>query len=253
MIDDRREERLDREIDSWRVRVRDDNDRKVIDQVFDRQSMAALSKFISDRKIETVDYPVSTGKEGSVFHATDPDGHALALKIYRVSNATFRALSQYIIGDPRFKRSGRSHRGMIEAWAMKEYRNLERMRTAGARVPAAVAVYKNLLLMQYLGDDSGPAPVIRTVKIEDPQALYEDLLVSLRAIRKAELVHGDLSEYNLLYWEGHPWVIDVGQAVPVEHGLAEEWHQRDMENITRYLRRLGVAVTAAELDAEVKR
>ena len=244
---------MDREVDSWRIRVRDDDDRKVIDQVFDRPAMIALSKLISDRKIETIDYPVSTGKEGSVFHATDPDGRALALKVYRVTNATFRALSQYIVGDSRYKNAGRSHRGMIEAWAMKEFRNLERMRTAGARVPAAIAVLRNILLMEYLGDDSGPAPVLRTVTLEDPQAGFEDLRETLRAIRKAELIHGDLSEYNILFWDGHPWVIDVGQAVPLAHGLAEEWHQRDMENIARYFRRLGVDVTAKALDAEVRR
>ena len=252
MIDDRSERRLDRKVDSWRFRVKDDEDRKTYDEVFDKLALTAISKWISDRKLETVDYPVSTGKEGNVFHATDPAGKGLALKIYRVNTATFHNLSKYIVGDPRFKKAGRSPRAMIEAWATKEFRNLERMRTAGARVPEPFAVYKNLLLMEYVGDETTPAPVLRTVAVEDPQGLYEDVLSSVKAIRRAELVRGDLSEYNLLYWEGKAWVIDVGQAVPLEHSLAEEWFTRDMVNLARYFRRLGLQVTAEALQREVR-
>jgi RIO kinase 1 len=252
VLDDRRLKRLDRRVDAARFRPRDTDDRQVLDEVFDRRALEALSKLISDKVLDTVDYPVSTGKEGNVFHATAPGGRALALKIYRVSNATFRNLSKYIVGDPRFKRSGRSHREMIEAWAMKEFRNLQRMRESGVRVPEPVTMHRNLLLMEYVGDETGPAPVLRTVAVEDPDALYADLLESLRGIHRSGLVHGDLSEYNLLWWQGKVWVIDVGQAVPVEHGLAAEWHRRDLENLARYLRHLGLKVTADSLDAEVR-
>ena len=252
VFDDRREKHLDFQVDASRLRVREDEDRKVYDEVFDRKALQAISKLISDRKVETVDYPVSTGKEGNVFHATSPEGRALALKIYRVSNATFRNLSKYIVGDPRYKRAGRSHRELIEAWAMKEFRNLERMREAGARVPEPVAVHKNLLLMEYLGDEETPAPMLRSVAVEDVAALHADLVESLRGIHKAGLVHGDLSEYNILWWQEHAWIIDVGQAVPMEHPLAAEWGRRDLENLARYLRRLGLSVTAESLGEEAR-
>jgi len=252
MLDDRRLNRLEHEAEAVRFRPKDTEGRKVFHEVFDRKALEAISKLISDRKLETVDYPVSTGKEGNVFHATAPGGQTLALKIYRVSNSTFHNLSKYIIGDPRFKRAGRSHREMIEAWATKEYTNLSRMREAGARVPEPIALHKNLLLMEYLGDEESPAPTLRTVTVEDPDALYADILESLRGIRKSGLVHGDLSEFNLLWWKGHAWVIDVGQSVPLAHSLAAEWHRRDLENMARYFRRLGLKVTADSLDAEVK-
>jgi len=252
VIDERREKRLDHAYEALRFRPKDTDDRNVYAEVFDRTALLAITKLISDRKLETVDYPVSTGKEGNVFHATAPGGRGLALKIYRVSNATFRNLSKYIVGDPRYKRAGRSHRELIEAWAMKEFRNLERMREGGTRVPQPLAVHRNLLLMEYLGDEEAPAPVLRTVAVEDPEALHSDLVESLRGIHKAGLVHGDLSEYNLLWWKGHAWVIDVGQAVPVEHSLAAEWHRRDLENLARYLRRLGLKVTADSLDEEAR-
>src|SRR2546428_12882230 len=138
MIDDRAIHRLERQIDSWRSRSRDGDERKTYDEVFDQRTLLLLAKMINDGVLATVDYPVSTGKEGNVFHATARDGSALALKIYRVSNATFKNIANYIIGDSRFRNVRRTRKDIIYAWAQKEYKNLLGMAAAGAPAPSAI-------------------------------------------------------------------------------------------------------------------
>lgn len=238
-LDDRKLHLLETRVDGLKRTGKDANQRKTYDQVFDQTTLLALYKLISDGTLHTVDYPVATGKEGSVFHATTRLG-SVALKIYRVNNATFRSLSEYIVGDPRFKKATKSFRGMITVWAQKEFKNLARMREAGARVPRAKTVHENCLVMDYVGDDTMPAPLIRSVSLEDPRAAYEDVVASMRAIRKAHLVHGDLSEYNILWWDGHPWIIDCAQGVTLDHPQSGDWFLRDCSNVARYFSRLGV-------------
>ena len=252
MIDERYVRSLEAKVDSWRMRVKDADQRKTYDEVFDQRTLLLIAKLINDGVLSTVDYPVSTGKEGNVFHATAPDGTALALKIYRVSNATFKNISRYILGDSRFRGVRRTHRDIIEAWARKEYKNLLGMHAQGARVPKAVEQRRNVLVMSYIGDETQPAPPLRQVALDDPRAAFADLVGTMKAIRKAGLVHGDLSEYNVLVWDGLLWVIDCGQAVPLEHGQAEEWFKRDCANVARYFRRLGVDTSAAALEKDVR-
>ncbi|MGQ0797778.1 MAG: serine protein kinase RIO [Methanobacteriota archaeon] len=251
MIDERRLRELEAEIDSFRTREKDSDARKTYDQVFDRAALLNLAKLISDGAISTLDYPVSTGKEANVFHATDASGGAKAVKIYRIATSTFRNIARYIEGDPRFKGVKGGTRPTILAWARKEHKNLLRMAAAGVRVPQPAALLANILVMDYIGDETRPAPLLREVRLDDPVDVYEDVVANMRAIRKAELVHADLSEYNLLFWDGHVVVIDVGQSVPRDHPRAEEWFRRDLANITRFFRRLGVNTSADALGRRV--
>src|SRR5207247_2727993 len=98
-------------------------------------------------------------------------------------------------------------------------------------------VHNNILVMEYIGDETRPAPALREIALEDPAAVYADVVTNLRAIRKAELVHADMSEYNLLWWSGRVVGIDVGQAVTLDHPRASEWFKRDVGNIARFFRR----------------
>lgn len=251
MIDDRRLRALEAQVDELRTRVKDSAVRKTYDQVFDHAALLTIASLIGDGVISTLDYPVSTGKEANVFHGTDAKGRGKALKIYRIATATFRDIAVYIEGDPRFKRVKRATKPTIFAWAQKEYRNLVRMDDAGVRVPRPERVLDNVLVMGYIGDETRPAPSLREVTPEDPDAVYADVIQNLRLIRQANLVHADFSEYNLLWWEDRVVVIDVGQAVPLDHPRAEEWFRRDMVNAARYLRRLRIDATPASVERAV--
>jgi RIO kinase 1 len=244
--------RLDSQIEGWRKRRKDADDRKTYDEVFDRATLMTIYKLMNDGVLETLEYPVATGKEGNVFAATHPDGHLVAAKIYRVNTATFRNIARYILDDPRFRHVRRAHREVIYAWATKEFKNLERMHAAGTRVPRPLAVRNNVLVMAYVGDATQPAPMLKDVEVDDPDGLYDDVRANLHAIHRADLVHGDMSEYNLLFWDRAAWVIDCGQAVPWDHPQAEEWFLRDMVNITRYFRHLGVEAEAEDLARDIR-
>jgi RIO kinase 1 len=248
MIDERRMQHLERQVDALRTKTKDSATRKTYDQVFDHAALLTIASLIGDGVISTLDYPVSTGKEANVFHGTDASGRAKALKIYRIATATFRNIALYIEGDPRFKRVKRGTRPTIFAWAQKEYKNLVRMGDAGVRVPDPERVLDNVLVMEYIGDESRPAPTLREVALDDPGAVYEDVLANLKAIRKSGLVHADLSEYNFLWWQDRVVVIDVGQAVPLDHPHADEWFRRDVTNVARFFKRLGVDTTPARLE-----
>jgi RIO kinase 1 len=116
------------------------------------------------------------------------------------------------------------------------------------RVPSPERVEANVLVMEYIGDETRPAPLLREVELEDPHSVYNDVVANMRAIRESGLVHADLSEYNLLFWDERVIVIDVGQAVPSNHSRAPEWYKRDIGNIARFFHRKGVDVTPATLE-----
>lgn len=251
MLYERRENRLDAQVDALRTKEKDSEARKTYDQVFDHACLRVLQQLIGEGVFATLDYPVSTGKEAVLFHATTPDGSGKAVKIYRISNSTFKTISVYLEGDPRFKRVKKATKDTLFAWAQKEHLNLVRMQDAGVRVPTPGRVKDNVLVMGYVGDDTMPAPLLRNAVLDDPRGVLQDVVENLRGIRKAGLVHADLSEYNLLFWDGKVWVIDVGQSVPLEHPRAAEWFARDLGNIARFFHRLQVDVTPASLEKAV--
>src|SRR2546430_2558278 len=108
MIDERRLRILETQVDALRTREKDSETRKTYDEVFDHAALLTIAELITDGVISTLDYPVSTGKEANVFHATGPDGRAKAVKIIRIANATFRNIAVYIDGDPRFMKVKRA-------------------------------------------------------------------------------------------------------------------------------------------------
>lgn len=251
MIDERHLQRLESQVDALKSKEKDSDALKTYDQVFDRACLLVLQDLISDGVFATLDYPVSTGKEAVVFHATNAAGDARAVKIYRITNSTFKTIAVYIEGDPRFKRVKKATKPTIFAWAQKEHQNLVRMQDGGVRVPTPFRVRDNVLVMEYIGDETRPAPLLRNVALEDPSAVLKDVVENLRSMRKARLVHADLSEYNLLFWDGRVVVIDVGQSVPLDHPRAAEWFARDLGNIAHFFHRLHVNVTPSSLEKAI--
>ncbi|UCD92431.1 MAG: serine protein kinase RIO [Methanobacteriota archaeon] len=242
---------LESRIDSFRIREKDADDRKVVDEVFDQETLMALYKMFNDKIMNTLEYAVSTGKEGNVFMATSDDGDC-AVKIYRISTSTFKNISKYIVGDPRFKGIYGSHKKTVLAWAQKEYKNLNRMYDGEVNVPKPKGCYKNILVMDYVSIDGLPAPLLKEVRVSAPTKVYRNVVENMRLIEESGLVHGDLSEYNILMRDGEPVIIDVGQAVTLDHPLAEEWFMRDVTNITNYFTRIGVQTDPEKVIKKVR-
>ncbi len=220
--------------------------RKLLDEFFDHATLLAVSRVINRGLFDAIDYPISTGKEGGVFRATKDAGWR-AVKIYRISNATFRNLPPYALEALRREASAKNYGGLIFAWTRREHTILGRLQDAGVRSPVPFGHYRNVLVMEYIGTSEGAAPRLRDARIDDPQAVYDDLVVQIgRMVREARLVHGDLSPYNTLYFDGRPVLIDVAQSVAADHPEALRLLTRDLANYAKFFRRLGVPVETDE-------
>jgi len=163
------------------------------------------------------------------------------VKIYRTSNATFNSIQRYILDDPRFRGLHGNRWKIIYAWAQKEYKNLSRMREHGVRCPEPIECRKNVLVMQYIGTKTQPAPMLKDRPPADPEKFLDDLLEQVRKMYvDAHLVHCDLSEYNVLVHRGKGVLIDVGQAATADHPNALEKMEKDLNVLLHYFRKLGV-------------
>jgi len=246
--------RFEREIDNWRVRRKDTNDRKSYDEVFDRQNVMRIYKLFTDGVIDRLDFPISTGKEGNVFRATTAKNELVAVKIYRTSTSTFGDMAKYVQGDPRFRGLTGRKRKLIYAWANKEFMNLKLFENAGVRVPRPIMHVANIVIMEYIGDEVAPAKEMRNVRLNDPEIVARKILNYVRlAYQKVELVHSDLSEFNVLMLNEEPVIIDVGQAVILGHPQAEEWLERDVKNVVRFFKKYNVKLDATEELKEIRK
>jgi RIO kinase 1 len=224
------------------------SERATLEEVFDQATLMVIYSFLNSGVLYEVHGVVNAGKEARVYWGKNKEGKELAVKIYLTASAEFRkGMLKYIEGDYRFKGVKRDTRSLIFAWAQKEFRNLEQASRAKVRVPKPVAVKDNVLVMEFIGKDGVSAPSLKEQLPSNPEKVYNTLLTYLeRLYRKAELVHGDLSEYNIMMWKGNPLIFDVSQAVPTSHPMAEFFLRRDLGNVNRFFSRLGVRVLSVD-------
>jgi RIO kinase 1 len=215
---------------------------RVIEEVFDRLTLKGMLKLFTKGTIDTLHGVVNAGKEARVYYATDKEDRELAVKIYYTHTAEFRkGMMQYIEGDPRFKRIRKNTRSMIYTWNQKEFNNLQLCEEAGINSPRPYDFIRNILVMEFIGEDGLPAPLLREMNPENPQSFYDQVLVEMQLLwQKAGLAHGDLSEYNIMVHDEKPLIFDVSQAMLTSHILAESLIERDIGNVNRFFRRLDV-------------
>ena len=243
--------RRDREFDEFRKKIKNSERFKVEASVFDDATFAALYKLVQDGHVDALGGPVSTGKEANVYSALGSGGE-VAIKVYRINASDFRDMRDYLTGDPRIEELGGDKKRVVLAWTKKEFANLKRARKAGVRVPDPIAVERNALVMEFLGHDGERAKRLAEVHVENPQTAYEVVREYVRRLYDAGLVHGDLSEYNVVVYDGHLVVIDVGQAVTIHHPNAEDFLERDCENVASFFARQGLDVSGGDLLAYVR-
>ena len=237
----------DREFETFQAQLRDAEAFKVEASVFDDATFAALYKLVQDDVLAAIGGPISTGKEANVYEARGGDGRDVAVKIYRVNASDFRQMRTYLEGDPRFRGIGSDKRKVVLAWTRKEFANLRRAAAAGVRVPEPIAVERNVLVMELVGAVTERARRLNEVDVENPQTAFEVVREYMRRLHTAGLVHGDLSEYNMIIHDGELVLIDLGQAVTVHHPRAEAFLRRDCENVARFFGDLGVTVSPEQL------
>jgi len=249
------QERLEREIEEiLGLRERREKDSelyKIANEVFDRTTKETLAYLHRRGKIEELYGVISTGKEANVFAGVDSEGNRIAVKIYRTYTTEFRRIWEYLAADPRIGYLPKDMRKLIFVWTRREFKNLQRAIKYAVRVPEPIIFRNNVLVMEFIGDEM-PAPRLKDVekKLEksDFEELYSYLIgVIERLWKRGDMVHGDLSEYNVLLWDG-PVVIDWSQATVRRNRMSVELLKRDLRNVTNYFARKGVDVE----DYEVK-
>lgn len=241
----------DRDFSEFRQRVKDADQFKLDDGVFDEATLAALYKLVQDGHVAAFGGPVSTGKEANVYEALGADEREVAVKVYRINSSNFRQMREYLEGDPRFEGIGGDKKAVVLAWVRKEFANLARAQAAGVRVPDPIAVERNALVMELVGHADDRARRLAEVQVENPHTAYEVVREYMNRLYGAGLIHGDLSEYNLIIHDGELVVIDLGQAVTVHHPNADTFLDRDCENVASFFARQGLDVTGADLRAYV--
>jgi RIO kinase 1 len=248
---DRIARKRDREFSQFRERIKDADQFKVTESVFDEATYGALYKLVQDGHIDAFGGPISTGKEANVYTALSGD-EEVAVKIYRINASDFREMGEYLEGDPRFEEVAGNKKAVVVGWVRKEFANLQRARAAGVRVPEPIAVERNVLVMEYLGAEDGRAKRLAEVSIENPETAYEVVREYMYRLYDAGIVHGDLSEYNIVVQDSQLYVIDVGQAVTVHHPNSEDFLERDCENVAAFFNRQGVDTDGEQLLAYIK-
>ncbi|MCW4053494.1 MAG: serine protein kinase RIO [Candidatus Bathyarchaeota archaeon] len=223
-------------------------ERATLEEVFDQATLMVIYQLLNSGTLYEVHGVVNAGKEARIYWGKNKEGKDLAVKIYLTSSAEFKkGMLKYIEGDYRFKGVRRDTRSLIFTWAQKEFRNLEQASRAKVRVPKPIAVKNNVLVMEFIGKDGVNAASLKEKTPTNPEKVYKILLTYVeRLYRKAELVHGDLSEYNIMMWKGKPVIFDVAQAVPTSHPMADFFLRRDLANVNRFFSRLGVKVISVD-------
>eukprot|EP01104_Vermistella_antarctica_P008130 TRINITY_DN2032_c0_g4_i1.p1 TRINITY_DN2032_c0_g4~~TRINITY_DN2032_c0_g4_i1.p1 ORF type:complete len:651 (-),score=205.00 TRINITY_DN2032_c0_g4_i1:192-2144(-) len=221
------------------------------DGALDQRTRIIILSMINAALIDEMHGCISTGKESTVYHA---DGHTedgenaeYAIKIFLTTINQFKNRREYINGDFRYRRQQKTQtsKQLVELWAKKELQNLRRLIKHGVRCPFPAHVEKHVLVLDFIGEGSIPAPKLRHA-IKDMsntrrRVCYHECIKLIRQMyQKALLVHADLSEYNLLWFKNEIYVIDVSQAIENDNPNALNYLRRDCIRITDFFVRNGI-------------
>jgi RIO kinase 1 len=239
------QERLLRSERDNRYLRKDSDQRKSMEEVFDRSTLLAVEELVSRKDLGDLYGSVSSGKEARVFYGVDQDSHPVAVKIYLTSTAGFRNRLGYIAGDRRFGKLPSGSRETIYLWVRKEFKNLQLADSAGVRVPKPLAFYKNIIVMEYIGTPPEPAPTFAESEVDQEDCDWTFLAVR-SLLSKAGLVHADLSEFNIFKNGRERILFDMGSAVVRSHPQADEFLRRDVSNMVRFFRKRGLPVKDAD-------
>jgi RIO kinase 1 len=239
--------------------------------------LESLSEFFDDGLLTDVLFRVKGGKEATVYccRANPASGRdLLAAKVFRPrmframkNDALYKEGRGLIDGEGKLVLGGRARRALAKktpfgreldtaSWVQHEYGALGRLFAAGADVPEPVAVLPNAILMEFVGDADGAAPVLSSLRLPEGEAreLLERLLRTVEIFLSCFLVHADLSAYNVLYRAGEPRVIDFPQAVDaLRHPDAFGLFCRDVDRLCGWFTRQGVAADPVALAEDLWR
>jgi RIO kinase 1 len=237
----------------------------------------SIRNFYEEVLISDVLAQIKGGKEASVYRcAADPSTGVdfLAAKVYRPRQ--FRNLRNdalYRSGRPILTEGGRAVKATDNrimravgkksrfgvqvshtSWLMHEFVAMQRLYEAGGAVPQPLAASDNAILMHYVGDAQLAAPTLNNIRLERDEAadLFDEVMRNIQLMLAHDIIHGDLSAYNILYWSDGITLIDFPQVVNV-YGNDQAYNilQRDVQRVCEYFARQGVVSDSVSLTQEM--
>ncbi|HEV2404561.1 MAG TPA: RIO1 family regulatory kinase/ATPase [Ktedonobacterales bacterium] len=236
--------------------------------------LSALERFYEEDLITDIVSVVKSGKEATVYCCAAHPAlgvEYVAAKVYRPR--MFRSLKNdavYRMSRIQRDADGREARGerylrsarksakgrdaQVSWWIDYEYETQRILYDAGADVPRPLAHIGNSILMEYIGDADGAAPLLREVEMTTDEArpLFDRVMRNIELALARDRIHGDLSAYNLLYWQGTVTIIDFAQAVDPRYNLdVYPFLARDIQRVCHYFARFGVQEDPAALAGDL--
>jgi RIO kinase 1 len=257
--------------------------------------LQSLRTFYDQKLISDVLALVKGGKEASVYRCEAHPVTGLdfvAAKVYRprmfrsLSNDAMYREGRQVLTDSGAavketdhrtmraigKKSGFGQQVAHTSWLMHEFTAMQQLQQAGAAVPQPIAASSNAILMDYIGDESIAAPILADVRLRRDEAapLFDDVLRNIALMLDFDMIHGDLSAYNILYWDGAITLIDFPQVSHLRSNsrarfilerdvtrvcdyFAAQGYERDPQAITSHLWGRYVQVRQQDQDADLSR
>lgn len=235
----------------------------------------SLNEIAGQHLISDVLRKVKAGKEASVYLCRSGDSAhpgLIAAKVYRPrslrnlkNDAIYRtgrtdlgedgtALFKEADVNAIIKRTKYGEALRHTSWIAYEFKTLEELYEAGADVPKPHAMVKNSIMMDFIGDETYPAPTLNTVSLDLDEAmqLFDRVIFNLNLLLQNDRIHGDLSAYNILYWDGDITLIDFPQVVsPEDNPSAWVIFLRDVTRICQYFQSQGIDPDPRKLAADL--
>jgi len=229
--------------------------------------LSSLQPFYDQGLINDVLSQVKGGKEANVYLCKAEPGTGLdliAAKVYRprqfrnLSNdRLYREGRELMTDDTSINRrkDSRVTRAIKKktefgaeilhsSWLMHEYGTLGRLHSLGAAVPKAISCGENAILMSYVGDERRAAPTLSESRVDGHllQPLFHEAMRNVELMLQNGMIHGDLSAYNILYWQEQITLIDFPQVTnAIKNGSAYFILKRDVQRVCEYFARQGFA------------
>eukprot|EP01126_Amoeba_proteus_P060007 TRINITY_DN7899_c0_g2_i4.p1 TRINITY_DN7899_c0_g2~~TRINITY_DN7899_c0_g2_i4.p1 ORF type:complete len:390 (-),score=65.92 TRINITY_DN7899_c0_g2_i4:142-1311(-) len=221
----------------------------------DGKTAHVLNNLQASDLIRTLGGTVSQGKEAFVYVATGGtspevlEGNTYAVKIFKKNKSMYHKREIYLNGI--WQRGSlsevkiNSHK-FISLWAEKEFRNLKKLSECGIPVPTPILVRNNVVVMNFIGSSEGWASprLIDCVGHLDisllEQLYWQSVSILKRMYMFAKLIHTDFTAHNLLVEDKCLVLIDMAQAVTIDHQYATHFLRRDCYNITKFFAGKGV-------------
>ena len=217
--------------------------------VFDGFTLRTIFKLISQGHFKELKSPLFIGKESNVFSAKTDKG-LVVVKIYRLEACDFNRMYDYIKYDPRYSNLKKGKRKIIFSWVQREFRNLMKAREAGVDVPLPITFLNNVIVEEFIGNESA-ALKLKDSELKSPKDFFSKVIMNMKKMHKAGLIHADLSQFNILNYNENPVFIDFSQCTTSDDPRANELLERDIKNIANFFNKQGLKLETDKIKQKI--